>query len=262
MGADDWLRAIIACSGESVLKKDSGKASGEESISRIQSLLYDRILKQIDLTEMPDDIDLQEMIHEAVKASAHENHLSLHEQILLGRSLFNSFRKLDLLQELLEDPHVTEIMINGTDRIFIEKKGKLIRTDRRFISLEKLENIIQQIAAGSNRMVNEFSPIVDARLEDGSRVNIVLPPVSVDGPAVTVRRFPEQPIRMEELVAFGELTEEAADFLCTLVKAKYNLFISGGTGAGKTTFLGALSECIPEDERIITIDNKMCFYSL
>jgi len=218
--------------------------------------LYDTILQETDLTEIPDDAELQEIIRRAVRDAGRNNAVSLREQMLLGKALFNSFRRLDLIQELLEDPEITEIMINGPNRIFIEKKGKVRQIDQHFQSLEKLENIIQQIAAGSNRMVNEFSPIVDARLEDGSRVNIVLPPASLDGLAVTIRKFPGHPMTMKELIRAGSLTEEAAEFMRDIVAYRCNVFISGGTGAGKTTFLAALTEYIPQEERIITIEDN------
>jgi len=222
----------------------------------IREALYQEILGKIDLSEIPDDADFQEMIRESVKSAALREGLSLRTQIQLGKSLFNSFRKLDLLQELIEDRGITEIMVNGPNAIFIEKRGRLERFDQVFASSQKLEDVIQQIAAGSNRMVNEFSPIVDARLEDGSRVNVVLPPVAVNGPILTIRKFPENPMMMTDLISLGAISEEAAEFLKSLVKARYNFFISGGTGAGKTTFLNALSGYIPDGERIITIEDN------
>ncbi|MDV9527827.1 ATPase, T2SS/T4P/T4SS family, partial [Clostridioides difficile] len=169
---------------------------------------------------------------------------------------FNAFRKLDLLQELLEDESITEIMINGTKNIFIEQDGRLSLTDKRFTSRDKLEDVVQQIVSGANRVVNEASPIVDARLPDGARVNVVLAPVALDGPIVTIRKFPKDTITMEQLIAWNSVSREAADFLTLLTAAKYNIFISGGTGSGKTTFLNALSQYIPGDERIITIEDN------
>ncbi|MBR2996270.1 MAG: CpaF family protein, partial [Lachnospiraceae bacterium] len=165
-------------------------------------------------------------------------------------------RKLDVLQELVDDPGITEIMINGTENIFIERNGKTTRYARRFTSRQKLEDVIQQVVAGCNRVVNESSPIVDARLENGARVNVVMAPVALNGPIVTIRRFPDKPIGMSDLIRFGSLSEEIASFLKKLVAAGYNIFISGGTGSGKTTFLNALSDFIPEDERIITIEDN------
>lgn len=165
------------------------------------------------------------------------------------------FRRLDILQELLDDKEVTEIMINGAGKIFIEKKGKMLLWNRRFEKTEQLEDIIQQIVGKVNRIVNVSSPIADARLEDGSRVHIVLPPVALDGPVVTIRKFPE-PVTIEKLIRFQAITEEAAAFLEKLVEARYNIFVSGGTNSGKTTFLNALSSFIPEQERVITIEDS------
>lgn len=170
--------------------------------------------------------------------------------------MFNAFRKLDLLQEFLEDEGITEIMINGTQSIFYERGGRLYQSDKRFVSRDKLEDVIQQIVAGSNRLVNEASPIVDARLKDGSRVNVVLAPVALNGPIVTIRKFPKESVTMGQLISWGSVSKEAVDFLSMLVVAGYNIFISGGTGSGKTTFLNALSQYIPKDERIITIEDN------
>ena len=169
--------------------------------------------------------------------------------------VFHSFRGLDALQPLLQDPEITEIMINRYDQIYYEKHGSLRLSEIAFESQERLEDLIQSIVGKVNRMVNESSPIVDARLPDGSRVHVVLPPVALKGPCVTIRRFPKQPMGMQDLLAVGAITEDAAYLLRDLVRAKYNLFISGGTGSGKTTFLGALSEWIPSDERIVTIED-------
>lgn len=183
-------------------------------------------------------------------------YIPLGEKVLLGKELFNAFRKLDVLQEFIEDESITEIMINGTRNIFIERGGRMYRTERRFASREKLEDVIQQIVAGANRLVNEALPIADARLPDGSRVNVVLYPVALNGPIVTIRKFPKEQITMNQLIHLGALSEELAEFLKTLIAAGYNIFISGGTGSGKTTFLNALSQFIPEDERIVTIEDN------
>lgn len=172
------------------------------------------------------------------------------------REIYHSLRKLDALQELIDDAEVTEVMVNGPDAIFFEKAGHVQKWDRRFYSKEKLEDVIQQIVAAGNKIVNEANPIVDTRLKDGSRVNIVLSPVAIDGSAITIRKFPEHPMRMEQLVQLGAVSEEVVDFLKQLVQAGYNIFISGGTGAGKTTFLNALSEFIPFEERLITIEDS------
>ena len=174
----------------------------------------------------------------------------------LKKELFDSLRRLDILQGFVEDSSVTEIMINGKDDIFVEQNGKLKKLDAGFESVEKLQDVIQQIVAGCNRVVNEASPIVDARLANGSRVNIVMNPIALNGPIVTIRRFPDKPITMERLLQIGSISQEAAAFLEKLVKAGYNIFISGGTGSGKTTFLNALSHYIPSEERIITIEDS------
>ena len=174
----------------------------------------------------------------------------------LKKELFDSLRRLDILQIFVEDSSVTEIMINGIDYIFVEQNGRLRELDVGFESVEKLQDVIQQIVAGCNRVVNEASPIVDARLPNGSRVNIVMNPVALNGPIVTIRRFPDKPITMERLLQSESISSEAAAFLEKLVKAKYNIFISGGTGSGKTTFLNVLSHYIPSDERVITIEDS------
>lgn len=174
----------------------------------------------------------------------------------LRKELFDSLRRLDVLQLFVEDASVTEIMINGKDNIFVEREGKLKKLDVRFESTERLLDVIQQIVAGCNRVVNEASSIVDARLPDGARVNIVMNPVALDGPVVTIRRFPQNPITMTQLLQMKSISAEAADFLKVLVQAGYNIFISGGTGSGKTTFLNVLSNYIPPEERVITIEDS------
>ncbi len=215
-----------------------------------------RILNQLDLSREVEDGELQELIYRVLEEESEKEYIPLELRAKLGKELFNAFRKLDLLQDLIEDEAVTEIMINGIQNIFVEKQGKLYLTDRHFLSREKLEDVIQQIVAGSNRLVNEASPIVDTRLPDGSRVNVVLYPVALNGPIVTIRRFPKEQITMERLVALGALSGELAEVLKKLVEAGYNIFISGGTGSGKTTMLNALSQYIPKDERIITIEDN------
>ena len=181
---------------------------------------------------------------------------TLRERLSLRNDLFCSVRKLDILQELLEDETVTEIMVNGPDAVFVERDGKLQRWEKSFTSGEKLEDVIQQIAGRCNRVINESRPVVDARLENGARVNAVIPPVSLDGAVLTIRRFPKEPMTMEGLVARDSLTDECAEFLRKAVEAKYSCVIGGGTGSGKTTFLGALSQFIPGEERIITIEDN------
>lgn len=218
--------------------------------------LHDRILEKLDLSREVEDDELMEFIYEVLEEQSAQEYIPLKEKAMLGKELFNAFRKLDLLQEFIEDEDITEIMINGTRNIFIEKAGHILQTDRRFASREKLEDVVQQIVAGSNRIINEASPIADARLSDGSRVNAVLYPVALNGPILTIRKFPKDQMTMEQLIGLGALSEELAQFLKMLVIAGYNIFISGGTGAGKTTFLNALSQYIPKEERIITIEDN------
>lgn len=221
--------------------------------------LHRNILERLDLRREVEDEELVRIIHQVLQEAGEREYISLSERTLLGKELFNAFRKLDLLQEFLEDEEITEIMINGTQNIFYEKNGRLYPSEKRFLSKEKLEDVIQQIAAGSNRLVNEASPIADARLSDGSRVNIVLAPIALNGPIVTIRKFSEEFITMKQLIRWNSISAEAAEFLAALVAAGYNIFISGGTGSGKTTFLNALSQYIPRDERIITIETKTHF---
>ena len=202
------------------------------------------------------DDELYDCIEQAVAGVAGRQYLPLGQRIDLKNRLFDSFRRLDILQELVDDPEVTEIMVNGKDHIFVERSGRLERWNRSFEQVEQLEDMIQQIVSKINRVVNVSRPIADARLvEDGSRVHIVLPPIALDGPVVTIRKFPE-PITIDRLIRYGSLTREAADFLEKLVRSGYNIFISGGTGSGKTTFLNALSAYIPETERVITIEDS------
>ncbi len=219
-------------------------------------LLYEKVMLRLDMTRETGEEELQEIIRAVLEEAAEEEFLPLNDKIRISRELFNAFRRLDILQDLIEDDSITEIMVNGTENIFYEKGGKLHRTDRRFISEERLCDVIQQIVGETNRYVNESSPVVDARLRDGSRVNVVLKPVAVNGPIMTIRKFPSEAITMEQLVRMGSLTEDAAEFIRKLVEAKYNIFVSGGTGAGKTTFLNAMSDCIPKEERIITIEDN------
>lgn len=218
--------------------------------------LYARVLEELDMSKETEDEELTGLIHRVLKEACGQEYIPLARRTELGRELFNAFRKLDLLQEFLEDDEITEIMINGTQNIFLEKKGQMFPAQKRFASAKKLEDVIQQIAAGSNRIVNEASPIVDARLSDGSRVNVVLPPVALNGPVVTIRKFPKEAVTMRQLIRWGSISEETAEFLSQLTRSRYNIFISGGTGSGKTTFLNALSQFIPKDERIITIEDN------
>lgn len=202
------------------------------------------------------DEEVEETIDEVLMEQENRAMYPVNIRRKLKTEIFDSLRRLDLLQIFVDDSTVTEIMINGLEHIFIEKEGQLTELDERFDSMEKLQDVIQQIVAGCNRTVNEASPIVDARLSNGSRVNIVMHPVALNGPIVTIRRFPDKPITMERLTANGAISTEAAQFLEKLVQAKYNIFISGGTGSGKTTFLNVLSGFIPHDERVITIEDS------
>lgn len=219
-------------------------------------LLYEKVMLRLDMTRETGEEELQEIIFAVIEEAAEEEFLPLSEKIRISRELFNAFRRLDILQDLIEDDSITEIMVNGTENIFYEKGGRLYRMDRHFISEERLCDVIQQIVGETNRYVNESSPVVDARLRDGSRVNVVLKPVAVNGPIMTIRKFPSEAITMEQLIRMGSLTREAAEFIRRLVEAKYNIFVSGGTGAGKTTFLNAMSDYIPKEERIITIEDN------
>ncbi len=221
-----------------------------------RKILKEKLLESIDYSRESSDEEIRELIDEMLVREGREKPLSLSERSRLRRELFHAVRKLDVLQELVDDPQITEIMINGRNKIFIEQNGRLIESELRFDSEEKLQNVIQLIVSDCNRTVNEASPIVDARLANGARVNVVLNPVALNGPIVTIRRFPNKPITMEDLVSFGSITEEVCEWLSRLVRAKYNIFISGGTGSGKTTFLNALSNYIPGEERIITIEDS------
>lgn len=214
------------------------------------------LMEKLDLARELTDEEILEEIDTLILERMRDSCLSLKEKVQLRQELFHSVRKLDVLQELIEDETVTEIMVNGPDAIFVERAGKLSRWEKTFTSGEKLEDVIQQIVGKCNRVVNESMPIVDARLENGARVNAVVRPVALNGPILTIRRFPDTPITMEKLIALGSLPAECAEFLKTLVRARYSMVIGGGTGSGKTTFLGALSNFIPSDERLITIEDN------
>lgn len=229
------------------------KSAGYE---KCRKYISDTVRQRIDLSREVEDSEIQEMIDSLIVQLGRKHALSLREREALGKNIFYSIRKMDVLQELIDCDEVTEIMVNGMDNIFIEKAGHIYKWDKRFETKEKLEDVIQQIVAKCNRVVNEASPIADARLENGSRVNIVLSPVALNGPVITIRRFPEHPITMEDLIRYGSISPQAAEELEKLVTAGYNIFISGGTGSGKTTFLNALSHYIPRTERIITIEDS------
>jgi len=218
-------------------------------------------IKQIVLNKLAylgdvSDEEIQNIIDDSIIEYSQETFLDVREKQTLKLELFNGIRKYDVLQELIDNNEISEIMINGWKTIFIESHGRIEKWDKQFESKEKLEDVIQQMVSRSNRMVNESSPIVDARLEDGSRIHVVLSPVSLDGPAVTIRKFPLESITMEQLINWGAISYEVAEFLKKLVISQYNIFVSGGTGSGKTTLLNVLSNFIPEDERVITIEDS------
>lgn len=214
-----------------------------------------RLRDTMDFSREVTDEEVQQRIHMLLLEEKELCCFSMEKRKRLAKEIFSAIRRLDLLQELVDDEAVTEIMINGTESIFVERAGRLMEWTERF-DQKRLADVIQQIVADCNRVVNEAAPIVDARLQNGSRVNIVMNPVALNGPAVTIRRFPDCPVQMEDLLKWGSITTEAAFFLKQLVRARYNIFISGGTGSGKTTFLNVLSEYIPAEERVITIEDS------
>ena len=216
-----------------------------------------QVIRDIDMSRELSDEELIAKIDCVITKSDKMFFTSVKERIKLRKDIFDSFRRLDVLQDLIEDDSITEIMINGIGNIFYEKNGLISKWSRNFSDKEKLEDVIQQIVSKINRVVNTSSPIADARLDDGSRVNVVLPPIAPEGPIVTIRRFPKEPITMQKLIEYGSINGEVADFLKERVTDGCNIFISGGTGSGKTTFLNALSEFIPKGERVITIEHSL-----
>ncbi|MBQ7864066.1 MAG: CpaF family protein [Lachnospiraceae bacterium] len=224
-------------------------------MDEIKKRLREAVVTSFDYSEEITEEDLFRRIDQMIMQAAKENFLTLEGKEKLRRELYASIRGLDILEEILEQDSITEIMINGFEDIFLEERGKIHRWERKFESRQKLEDIVQLIVAKANRIVNEANPIVDARLSDGSRVNVILPPVALNGPIVTIRKFSKEPFTMEKLIELGAISKEAAEFLRLLVEAKYNIFICGGTGSGKTTFLNALTAFIPKGERIITIED-------
>lgn len=219
-------------------------------------LIREKVLARLDLSREIDDEELETIITEERMAFARDGMLSIRDRVRLEQQVFNSLRKLDAIQELVDDPEVSEIMVNGPKQIFYEKRGHIHRWAGQFPSEERLVDILQQIVARHNRVINLSAPIVDSRLADGSRVNMVLAPISIDGSALTIRKFPKNPLTMQQLIAMGAVSRDAAELLQILVRARYSMIISGGTGSGKTTFLNALSQYIPSDERIITIEDS------
>lgn len=234
-------------SAEQILRKlMSGQMQGT------RQRILDKVLERMDYSREVSDEELMQMV-DVVLA---EERLTDAECRKLTKDVFNSLRRMDILQELLEDDSITEIMVNGAKNLFVERDGKLIRYEGNFESEKKLLDIAQQMAAGSNRRINETCPITDTRLPCGSRVNIVLPPVALDGPVITIRKFAKESMSMEQLIALGSISAEVAEVLSCLVRARYNIFISGGTGSGKTTFLNVLSNYIPREERVVTIEDS------
>lgn len=214
------------------------------------------LMSALELSRDMSDDEIYALIDNIIAESDPRKRQRSSERIRLRTELFNSVRRLDILQELIDDNSVSEIMVNGLSSIFIERSGQLMEWEKHFTSRDKLTDIVQQIAAGCNRVANESVSIVDARLSNGARVNIVMNPIAIDGPVITIRRFPDHPISMQQLLSWGSISQEAADYLKKLVRAGYNIFISGGTGSGKTTFLNALSNYVPKDERVITIEDN------
>lgn len=218
--------------------------------------LQEMVHQRLDMSTELSDEAIGDVIDEVIMEKSRNMYMSSVTKLTLRQELFNAIRRLDLLQELIDDKSVSEIMVNGADSIFYERNGKIYTWNRHFESREKLEDVIQQIVSRSNRQVNESVPIVDARLSDGSRVNVVLDPVALNGPILTIRKFPEEAITMEKLIEWESLSQEAADYLKILVQAGYNIFISGATSTGKTTFLNVLADYIPKTERVITIEDS------
>ena len=221
-----------------------------------EKTLQEMIIEKIDLSRHLSEEEVRELIDEQIQAESKRQYLDVSVREQLRKEIFQSVRQLGILQKLIEDPEITEIMVNGTNGVFVEKEGKLKKLDIQFGSKEKLTHIIRQITSECNRVVNEASPIVDARLSDGARVNVVREPIALNGPILTIRRFPPKPITMEQLILSGSLTEECRRWLKERVEEGCNLLVSGGTGSGKTTFLNVLSQYIPKDERVITIEDS------
>ena len=227
-----------------------------EQFQKLKQQLQETVRQRMDMSSELSDAQIGEIIDSVIMEKSREVYMSAVTKLTLRQELFNAIRRLDLLQELIDDKTVTEIMVNGADAIFYERDGRIYTWDRHFESREKLEDVIQQIVSRSNRQVNESIPIVDARLKDGSRVNVVLDPVALNGPILTIRKFPEEAITMEDLIRWESISQEAAEYWKVRVKAGYNIFISGATSTGKTTFLNVLADYIPKTERVITIEDS------
>lgn len=223
----------------------------QQFVSKIKKYVTDNL----SLSQISDD-DLQQRIEEIVEQYIGEQYCSIDQRVSIVEQVYSSIRGFGLLDSIIKDESITEVMINGPKNVFIEQNGRLYKLDKQFESQRKLEDVIQRIVGLAGREVNQANPICDTRLPDGSRVNVVLPPIALCGPTVTIRKFSKTPMTIAKLIEYGSITQEIADKLQLLVKAKYNIFISGGTGSGKTTFLNALSNYIPKDERVITIEDS------
>lgn len=230
--------------------------SQSDIYEKLRTSVYKSVRNRLSRSPVTTDEEVVRVIEEAIVKEDGIRSISAFNRSRMRKELFNRIRRLDVLSDLLDDDSVTEIMINGTDEIFIEKEGHIVSSHLRFDSKEKLIDVIGRIASGVNRTVNMSSPILDARLSDGSRVNIVLDPVAINGPILTIRRFPVEPINADKLIRYGSVTREVLEFVEVLVRSKYNILISGGTGSGKTTFLNVCTGYIPKDERIITIEDS------
>ena len=221
-----------------------------------REMIREQVIEAVDMSREPEEGELHEIIDRVIEREINYKYITIEERFRLHKEIFNSIRGLGIIEELLEDEDVTEIMINGKDKIFVEKAGRIEPYGESIASESRLHDMIQQIVGKTNRRVNESHPIVDTRLTDGSRVNVVLPPVALDGAVITIRKFGKEFITIEKLEKWQSLTKEAATFLEKLVIAGYNIFVSGGTGSGKTTFLNVLSNFIPKDQRVITIEDS------
>lgn len=226
-----------------------------EQEQRIVAEIKKYVTDNLPLTQLSDD-ELEEKIEDIVAQKLQGLYCSIDQRVSIVQQVYSSIRGFGLLDSIMRDDSITEVMINGPENVFIEQRGRLFKLDKQFESQRRLEDIIQRIVGLAGREVNQANPICDTRLPDGSRVNVVLPPIALCGPTLTIRKFSKTPMTIEKLIQYGSITQEIADKLQLLVKAKYNIFISGGTGSGKTTFLNALSNYIPKDERVITIEDS------
>lgn len=226
-----------------------------EQEQRLVAEIKSYVSENLPLSKMDDD-ELEKKVEEITLNRIGSQYCSIDQKVSIVQQVYSSIRGFGLLDSIISDDTITEVMINGPENVFIEQSGRLYKLDKQFESQRKLEDVIQRIVGLAGREVNQANPICDTRLPDGSRVNVVLPPIALCGPTVTIRKFSKTPMTIERLIQYGSITQEIADKLQLLVKAKYNIFISGGTGSGKTTFLNALSNYIPKDERVITIEDS------